>query len=378
MSASTTRVPFRLRANDVVRHIINVDSRFRDPVRDSAASDFYLTLLSPVRNVLRIAVTSIEFPNNYPFFTAARRNVTLRVWYRTGASEARYADLVIPTGNYTAGDMVDGLNAAAAAAQTAGALPAGMNLTATFSEITGHFTFTATRYFGLDTTAGSFNRRFDYGLGYYLGLTRGLHRSAATAPFTVESDWCASFQGDNYLLLQVNDFACVTQTVATNDSTWTPEGRNREELVALAKIVIREPKNYMTFDDYAGQHVKEVVFPSPVDLSRLRVRVLDPYGEVVDMCSAQFSFSLEVLEIRNPLVYNAVRDSLAASVCGGALATEGGAVSADPLGGGGWGCRLTPEVAGGAYSVAPAGAVGCYPAEGGAGGLGVGGGMAGR
>lgn len=364
MSASTTRVPFRLRANDVVRHIINVDSRFRDPVRDSLASDFYLTLLSPVRNVLRIAVTSIEFPNNYPFFTPVRRNVSLRVWYRTGASEARYADLVIPTGNYTAGDMVDGLNAAAAAAQTAGALPAGMNLTATFSEVTGHFTFTATRYFGIDTTAGSFNRRFDYGLGYYLGLTRGLHRSAAVAgKETVESDWCASFQGDNYLLLQVNDFACVTQTVATNDSTWTPEGRNREELVALAKIVIREPKNYMTFDDYAGQHVKEVVFPSPVDLSRLRVRVLDPYGEVVDMCSAQFSFSLEVLEIRNPLVYNAVRDSLAASVCGGVSA-----VSVDPLGGGGWG----------AYSVAPAGAVGCYPAEGGAGGLGVGGGMAGR
>ena len=369
MSASTTRVPFRLRATDVVRHIINVDSRFRDPVRESTAAEFYFSLLSPVRNVLRISVTSIEFPNNYPFFTPIRRNVTLRVWYRVSPTEARYADLVIAAGNYTAGDMLDALNAAAAAAQTAGDLPSGMNLTATFSEVTGKFTFTAGRYFGLDTTAGGYNRRFDYGLGYYLGFTRAMHRSAVVAgKETIVSDVCASFQGDNYLLLQVNDFACVTQTVATNDSTWTPEGRNKEELVALAKIVLREPKNYMTFDDYAGQHVKEVVFPSPVDLSRLRVRVIDPYGEVVDMCSAQFSFSLEVLEIRNPLVYNAVRDSLAASVCGGALATTGGAiVPDDPLGGGGWG----------AYSVAPAGAVGCYPAVGGVGGLGVAGGMAG-
>jgi hypothetical protein len=362
MSASTTRVPFRLRANDVVRHIVNIDSRFRDPVQGSNASDFYFTLMSPVRNVLRISVTSIEFPNNYMFFTPVRRNVTLRVWYRVGASEARFADLVIATGNYTAGDMVDTLNRMAAAAQTAGQLPAGMNLTATFNEVTGKFTFTATRYFGLDTTAEGYNRRFDYGLGYFLGFSRGLHRSPTTTPFEVVSDGCASFQGDNYLLLQVNDFACVTQTVATNDSTWLPSGRSKEEIVALAKIVIREPKNYMTFDDYAGQHVKEVVFPSPVDLARLRIRVLDPYGNPVDMCSAQFSFSLEVLEIRNPLVYNAVRDSLAASVCGGALATV------DPLGGGGWG----------AYSVAPAGAVGCYPAEGGAGGLGIGGGMAGR
>jgi hypothetical protein len=328
----------------VVRHVINVDSRFRDPVRESTAAEFYFTLMSPVRNVLRIAVTSIEFPNNYPFFTPLRRNVTLRVWYRVSPTEARYADLVIATGNYTAGDMVDALNAAAAAAQTAGDLPAGMNLTAAFSEVTGKFTFTATRYFGLDTTAEGYNRRFDYGLGYYLGLSRGLHRSAiVSGKETIVSDGCASFQGDNYLLLQVNDFACVTQTIATNDSTWTPEGRNKEELVALAKIVIREPKNYMTFDDYAGQHVKEVVFPSPVDLARLRVRVLDPYGEVVDMCSAQFSFSLEVLEIRNPLVYNAVRDSLAASVCGGFVSDT-------------------------------VGPVGCF---GGAGGLGIGGGMAG-
>jgi hypothetical protein len=369
MSASTTRVPFRLRANDVVRHVINIDSRFRDPEQDSTAASFYFSLLSPVRNVLRIRVTSIEFPNNYPFFTPLRRNVTVRVWYRLSAEEARYADLVVDAGNYTAGDMVDTLNAAAAAAQTAGALPAGMNLTVTFSEITGKFTFKATRYFGLDTTVSGFNRRFDYGLGYYLGLSRGMHRSAVTADGkeTVVSDGCASFQGDNYLLLQVNDFTCVTQTVATNDSTWLPSGRSKEELVALAKVVLREPKNYMTFDDYAGQHAKEVVFPSPVDLSRLRIRVLDPYGEVVDMCTAQFSFSLEVLEIRNPLVYNAVRDSLAASVCGGAVSEEslgGGALATT----GGWG----------AYSVAPAGAVGCYPAMGGAGGLGIGGGMAGQ
>ena len=346
MSASTTRVPFRLRANDVVRHIVNIDSRFRDPVQGSTAAEFYFTLMSPVRNVLRISITSIEFPNNYPFFTPLRQNVTLRVWYRVSPTEGRFADLVIPAGNYTAGDMVDALNAAA----TAGALPAGMNLTVTFSEITGKFTFTATRYFGLDTTAGGYNRRFDYGLGYFLGLTRGLHRSPSVAPFVVVSDQCASFQGDNYLLLQVNDFACVTQTVATNDSTWLPSGRSKEEIVALAKIVLREPKNYMTFDDYAGQHVKEVVFPSPVDLSRLRIRVVDPYGEVVDMCSSQFSFSLEVLEIRNPLVYNAVRDSLAASVCGGALATEGGALD----------------------TVGP---MGCF---GGAGGLGIAGGMVGQ
>ena len=75
----------------------------------------------------------------------------------------------------------------------------------------------------------------------------------------------------------------------------------------------------MTFDDYAGQHAKEVVFPAPVDLTRLRIQVLDPYGEPLDLCTSQWSFSLEVLEVQNPLLFNALRDSLvaAAAGCGG-------------------------------------------------------------
>ncbi len=311
-------IPLKLRANDVVRHVINIDSRFRDPVRDSTASDFFFSLLSPVKNVLRIRISSIEFPNNYPFFTPLRKNVSLRIGYTIAPSDVRFVTLVIETGNYTAKDMVDTLNSIFTSAQSNGSLPAGMNLSTDFSEITGKFTFSATRSFTLDTTINSFDRQFDYGLGYYLGFTRGVHSSLnpISGKFSLLSDWCASFQGDNYLLLQVNDFACVAQTITTNDSTWTPEGKEKEELVALGKIVLREPKNYMTYDDYAGLHAKEVVFPSPTDLSRLRIRILDPYGNVIDMCSAQFSFSLEVLEIRNLSVYNAVRDSLAAETCG--------------------------------------------------------------
>jgi hypothetical protein len=127
--------------------------------------------------------------------------------------------------------------------------------------------------------------------------------------WTIESDGCANFAGDNYLFLRVNDWACVRQMVV--------QGTARNDFVALAKVVIREPKNYITFDDYASQHAKEVVFPSPVDLTRLRVQVLDPYGELLDLCTAQWSFSLEVLEVRNPLLFNALRDSLVAAGCGG-------------------------------------------------------------
>jgi len=333
---TAVRLPFELRANDVVRHVVSVDSRFRDTPssRESSPSDFYYTLLAPVRNVLRVRMVSVEFPNNYRFFTERRRNVAVRVLYTDPSGAAYAVVLTVPDGNYTAGDMVDALGAAILDASGSGAVPGfgALGLGVTFSESTGTFTFTGRRVFGLDmswTGAASapvgWVRPFDYGLGWYLGFTKRLHMATGSGTsWTLESDGCANFAGDNYVFVRVNDWACVRQTVVVYEGAGGTGVPARNDFVALAKVVLREPKNYMTFDDYAGQHAKEVVFPAPVDLTRLRIQVLDPYGEPVDLCTAQWSFSLEVLEVRNPLLFNALRDSLvaAAAGCGGRL--EGG------------------------------------------------------
>lgn len=320
---SGAAVPWKLRATDVVKHVVNVDSRFRDNPVGTEAADFYFSLLSPVRNVLRVRVTSVEFPNNYKFFTAGRRNVTLRFLWLDGGGATQSTLLMIADGNYTAGDMVDALTAVFEEARVGGVIPFGV--TVNFSEVTGQFTFDASgTRFGIEPAAGGWpDRDFDYGLAYYLGFSRQrLHRSVAVSGgWRLESDQCANFAGDNYLFLRVNDFACVRQTVAKYQEVGGVRKADLTDFTALAKLVLREPKNYMTFDDYGSQHAKEVVFPAPVDLTRLRIQVLDVYGEVVDMCSMQFSFSLEVLEVRNPAIYNAVRDQLV----GGALTGRGAA-----------------------------------------------------
>lgn len=311
--AAAVGIPFKLRATDVVKHIVNVDSRFRDTPwsPEASASDFFYTLLTPVRNVLRVRVTSVEFPNNYKFFTEGRHNVTLRLlWVAGGVTMS--VDVMIENGNYTAGDMVDALMAAIEASD----FPYPM--TVTFSEITGKFMFDASgsgAKFGIEPAAGGWpDRLYDYGLAYYLGFSlKRVHRAVdMSGTWQLVSDVCANFAGDNYLFLRVNDFACVRQTIhmyrqIMDSGNWKSD---QSDFTALAKLVLREPKNYMTFDDYASQQAKEVVFPAPVDLSRLRIQVLDVYGAVIDMCSSQFSFSLEVLEVRNPAVYNAVRDQL--------------------------------------------------------------------
>ena len=285
-------LPLELRANDVVRHIINIDSRFREnPL--SPTSDFFYRLFTPVKNILRIRVTSIEFPNNYLMFTESRHNITLRILY--DISDVKQYIVTIPDGNYTAFEMQQALNNGLH--DPSGGLSW---LSVAFDPIAGAFTFTGEQYFAVDTTYESLPRPFDYGLGYYLGFgRRKCYLAFAVGDvWVVTSNMCASFSGDNYVFLKINEFNCVQQQTAD------------ETFQCLAKVLLREPKNYMAFDDYASDHVKEVVFPSPQDLSRFHIQVLDAYGDRMDLCAAQLSFSLEVLEVRNLSLYNTIRDSI--------------------------------------------------------------------
>lgn len=300
-STNITALPFQLRANDIQKHIVNIDSRFRDDPKTADAANFYFSLLSPIKNILRIRITSIEFPNNFYTFSYKRKNTIMRILYTGSTGNVVPVAIEIDDGTYTAFEMELALN-------TLFQEPSyGLDwLTAKFDPITGHFVFTGTKYFGIDATYHAINREFDYGLTYYLGFSKKLHRSYVVTPGTyrVVSDQLANFSGDSYVLLRLNDFNCVRHSMYSND------------LNALAKIVIRDQKNYMSFDDYSGQHAKEVVFPTPQDLSRMKIQVLDAYGELIDMEGMNFSFSIEVLEIKNLNLYNAVRDSLAIQYSG--------------------------------------------------------------
>jgi hypothetical protein len=313
MSAPTGNilsVPIKLRANDIVRHIINIDSKFRDSPNVFSQSDFYFTLLSAVRNVLRIRITSVELPNNFFFFTEKRGNVSFRVTYDASGTLA-VKDVVLPDGNYTS-DGPDGDSMVLFLNNTFLSLASGFKLKVSFSIINGAFTFVGSGPFQIDTAIGTVDRLTDYGLGYYLGFTRDQHNSVADSSgnYMVISDKSANFNGENYVFLYLNDYVCVRQTIRSYDSTYSQVKSKPEEFNALAKIIITTPKNYIAFDDYANRQIKEVVFPNPVDLNRLRIKLLNAYGEVIDLCSAQFSFSMEVLEVKNMTLYNTIRDSL--------------------------------------------------------------------
>jgi hypothetical protein len=287
-------IPFNLHASDIAKHVINIDSRFREQNEMSSSSKFYYRLLTPIRNVVRIRITSIELPNNYHLFSSYRRNVAFFLSF--GSPLVTYT-IRIPDGNYSASDMVITLN------NIIGTVAGWLSVSFDFNQGTFTFRGTGSNPFTINTICSgdlTYDRPFDYGLGYNLGFSRGIFDSNVVGMVNeVVSDRMAMFAGDPYMFLKINNFDCIRQTTGDNDFT------------ALAKIIVREPKDYMTFDDYASQQAKEVTFPAPYDLTRFKIQLLDPYGNQVDMETTNFSFSMEVLEVRNLSLYNLIRDAFA-------------------------------------------------------------------
>ena len=296
--ADITDIPAELRANDIRQYILHVDSRFREAGLQSSAGDFYFRPVVPLKNILRVRVVSMEMPYSYPFFTVGRRNVSVVVVWSGGPTV-----LTIPDGNYTAAELADALNLAATGAG--------------LSWLTVSYVATQNRYvwsggltaFSMDTGTATYDRPFDYGLGYYLGFPRGVATAVVdgSGNYVLTAPGCAIVGGDNYLFLKINDFDCLRQTVAFTTPTTAPSAN---EFTALAKIRLRADRNAVAYDDYAGGLRREVVFQNPRDIARLHVQVLDAYGSVVDLCTAEFSFALEILEIQSSALFDSVRDSI--------------------------------------------------------------------
>jgi hypothetical protein len=62
------------------------------------------------------------------------------------------------------------------------------------------------------------------------------------------------------------------------------------------------------YDDGSTLLSNEIIFPSPVDINFLNIKLVDPYGEVIDLVGMNFSFSLEITEVLNTKLYDFYRN----------------------------------------------------------------------
>lgn len=318
-----------INSNDLRKRIINVDSSFRTDL-SQPTTDFTYKLEHPYKNVIRLRLASIEVPNMFYVFTRKNNRFSIQVYDITGI--IRSVTITIEEGNYTSAELVDTIQLLLNQQLRD---PFGIFITISLSTITGKVTFThegvatypvsgpnpvptssaspfilnfcnclAVSSCGCDKVPIK-NKKQIIGLGYNLGYRKKIYKVENSKPnssiptitsYYLTAEACIDVVGFTYMLLSVNDYYTVEQRT---DTTY---------IQCLAKIIIREEKHCIIYDDGACCMTNEIIFTSPNDLKILQVKLLDPYGDVINLCGLNFSFSLEITEVLNTKLYDFYRN----------------------------------------------------------------------
>lgn len=329
---------------DVQTHIVDIDSRFRaypktnypaftslipggplNTFPPSNVGDFLFRLPRIIKNVITAKITSISFPNVFYTFSFDRENTYFDVYDENGTKIIAVGDthsVLIDDGSYKAvADLVSVLNTK----MTSGAFT-GLGFTVTYddkankikiSRFTSNINLPA-KSFGLDFTPATIREPFNNGMGYNLGYEQFKY---GTAPydstkeptpvslvnvtsllgqtFEARPETFPDILGDPYVYIAISDFSVIEH-----------QNFKQSYFPVFAKLLLpHNTKNQLITDiDLLNLVQRQYNFLQPVNIDKLKITIYDPYGNVIDMKGANFSFTLQLEEILNPALYEKLRD----------------------------------------------------------------------
>ena len=306
-------------SNDLRKHLISVDSRFRSNYGETS-TNFAYALPHPYKNVIRLRLASVEIPNTFYTFTERNNSFIIKAEDITGIS--RQVTITIGIGNYTSLELITEIQTEL---DTKLRDPYGLFFSIALDINTAKVTITHTgaslypvtipnpaptqsgKPFDITfCTLETFEQRYtDFGLGHNLGFRMPSYKVTkevvitgppAITTYTVTGEAFMNVVGEKYLLLCVNDFQTVEHKT---DKTY---------LQTFAKIIIREEKYAVIYDDGASFVSNEIIFPAPQDLKHLIIKVLDPYGNVIDLNGGEIALTFEITEVLNIRLYDFYRN----------------------------------------------------------------------
>ena len=283
---------------DVTTHVLNVDSRFRNTPGASLPTDFSIKLPRAYKNATMVRLASVEIPNTWYEFTAPKGNISFKVTDMTAPTPGVNVTITIPEGNYSdintlCNSIQDSLNAtfgyAIADPQVVGYSVAynAISSLVTIEQVTGmNFSLTFTKIPG---------KAFDTGLGYNLGF---VNSTTYTGTYRYTGEMIPDIVGPNYILMFLEDYDGI-ETMTFSETAMT----------AFAKIIVQVPKNDIIYDNGLNMVSKVIRFPQPMNVSSLRVRFTDAYGNTLHLHN-NLSFTLEITEIVNSRLYETYRQRI--------------------------------------------------------------------
>jgi hypothetical protein len=294
-----------INVNDQRKHIVNIDSRFRDSTLEPP-TNFIYRFARPYKNVIRVRVATVEIPNGFYTFSRAKKNTMFRLDATDYQGNPHFLTVEIPEGDYTPECLIQSIQEQLNAVKDNYGLffrirydPVSRKTTIihdgsaappcppgpTHCPVTFGLTF---------MMVGQEERHYDFGLGSHLGFNKPFY--VIESPYELQSESLVNTNGDNYLLLGIDDHYTVEQKTSET------------YIQCLAKILVKRSAQGIIFDDGYTVLSNDITFPRPQDLKQVRIRLMDPYGVPLELHNLNMSLSLEITSVMNLQLYESYRN----------------------------------------------------------------------
>ena len=310
-----------------------VDTLFRENYSTTKSTDYIYKLPVYINNVVSMQLTSFEFPNMINIFSSENNSNTFEIGVynvNTGEydssgdqilSDVSYT-IIIPDGNYMSNTFQTILNNIFQSTDSIGLkfLKAEVGLqTNTIIRVNntdidkiGNFPYDLSDnfyspdfYFQLNfaienkplyKTAGWMMgfREETYTVtqdNYYVSLIDSLTPIVYEGYLISESSYGSTM--DNYMFLEIDDYHNNFPTntfVSTNTNSYI--GKN-----ILARIVLTSGANTIITDNASDCIFKKREYFGPIKLEKFRIRILNRFGEVIQLKQNDYSFVLELKQL---------------------------------------------------------------------------------
>ena len=266
----------------------SLDTRFSD-ARTSINSEFRVLNPNPIKNVIRIRLSSVEIPLVEHMFSSDKGNVTFLVGIRSFVAPYDYVNTTcgpLTNGNYTITNICSAIQTFLIAIHS--------GFLCSADPISGFVTIRNTVISDFTINFNSpipevAQRLTHWGLGYYLGFRSRTFTGNLTGISTI------IVSPNPYYLLELK---CPDSVVSLYHRI-----NNNAYIEGFAKLILKGGYYQIQFDDGTNLLRKEVTFPAPVTIPYFQIRLMDPWGIQVNMLNNDWSVTLEITEVVNSKTY---------------------------------------------------------------------------
>jgi hypothetical protein len=269
----------------VITRGICIDTLFRPNYFKTSSTDFMYEFPEHFKNVVSMKISAIEIPIVWYLFSTERKNNIFLI---------NTIPYIIPDGNYDNESIVALMNGTGI---TDRLLP--LDITVSIDPATTKMTFTSLITFTLDFSVDSVLHQKIPGCpvdsmmiyqtaGWQFGFRKEKYSGTI---ITSESSWGSS--ADNYFFLEIDDFQrnfISDSIVSVTNSGYI--GKN-----IIARIPISTSYNTITLSNDSDNLFKTRDYLGPVRLEKLHIRLLNRFGNVIDLNHNDYSFMIELKQL---------------------------------------------------------------------------------